>query len=117
MDLFVAVVLSAIVMDGDTMRVNARVWPGIVVEERVRLLDVDTPELRSSSECERILAKVASAWVTEKLAGAKSITLIAGAHDSFGRILGHVYVDGVSINRLLIEAGIARPYGVSGAWC
>ena len=37
------------VIDGDTLRVRARIWLGQQVEINVRLSDVDTPELRGQS--------------------------------------------------------------------
>jgi micrococcal nuclease len=117
---FVALVLTFSVIDGDTTRVTARVWPGIVVEERVRFLDLDTPERHSSSPCERVLAEAASSWVRARLAAATVILLLADSKDSFGRVLAHVYVDGVELNAEMLSLGAkipVRPYGVRTPWC
>lgn len=115
--MFEAIVLAWALIDGDTMRVSARVWPGVVVEERVRFLGVDTPELRGSPPCERLLAREATEWVRQRMSLAGFIELKANARDDFGRVLAVVLVDGVSLNQLMLDARIARAYGQKGAWC
>lgn len=115
--MFEALILTWAIIDGDTMRVTARVWPGVVVEERVRLLEVDTPERFSSLVCERQLAEAASQWARTRLSAAKVITVRSSEKDSFGRILAYVYADGLQVNAEMLSAGIARPYGTRGAWC
>jgi micrococcal nuclease len=51
------------VIDGDTVAVRARIWPGKFVETRVRLAGVDTPE-RRGADCarERALAEAATVF-------------------------------------------------------
>jgi hypothetical protein len=44
------------VVDGDTIGVRARIWLGQDVEIQVRILDINTPELRGHCEKERSLA-------------------------------------------------------------
>lgn len=116
-DLFLAIVLSWSAVDGDTIRIQARVWPNIVVEEHVRLLGIDTPEMKAAAPCERVMAQAAKDATTAILAAGKRITVSSNSRDSFGRILGDVRVDGVSVSDTLLARGVARKYGVKVAWC
>ncbi|SRR6266705_378545 len=116
-ELFFAIVLSWSVIDGDTIRVQARIWPNVIAEEHVRLLGIDTPELRAATQCEKALAQAAKQVTSEVLSGAQRITITANSRDSFGRILGNVSVDGLSLSDLLLAKGVARKYGSKGVWC
>ena len=58
------------IIDGDTVTVRARIWPGQFVETRVRLRGADTPEIRRPDcEAERAAGHEARAftraWLTE----------------------------------------------------
>ena len=53
------------VVDGDTLLVTARVWPGHRVDTRVRLLGIDAPELRSLCAEEREQARAARDWLRQ----------------------------------------------------
>lgn len=117
-ELFVAVVLTWAVVDGDTFDFKGHVWPGHMVDERVRLLRVNTPEKGGKAPaCERELAAKATEYTRAKLAAAKVIVVRASGRDSFGRSLAEVYLDGVSLNDALLAAGHARRYGVKVPWC
>lgn len=116
-DLFLAVVMTFAIVDGDTLKIQARVWPNIVVEERVRLLGVDTPEMKAAAPCERALAQTAKQVTVEVLMAGKHITVTSNSRDSFGRILGDVRVDGISLSDTLLARGVARKFGVKTAWC
>jgi micrococcal nuclease len=117
-ELFVAVVLSFAVIDGDTIDIKAHIWPNHMTDERVRLLRIDTPEKTGVPECEKILAAAATDFTRKQLTGARIIVVKAQAkRDSFGRSLAEVFVDGVNLNDRLLQSGLARPFGVKGAWC
>lgn len=116
-DLFIALVLSWSAIDGDTVKIQARVWPNIIVEEHVRLLGIDTPEMKAAAPCERVMAQKAKDATTAILAAGKRITISSNSRDSFGRILGDVRVDGVSLSDTLLSRGVARKFGVKVAWC
>ena len=117
-ELFVAVVLSFSIVDGDTFDFKGHVWPGHMVDERVRLLRVNTPEKGGKAPaCERELAAKAAEYTRARMAAAKVIMVRASGRDSFGRSLAEVFLDGVSLNDALIASGHARPYGIKGAWC
>lgn len=120
-DLFIALVFWWQVIDGDTIEVKARVWPHVAIEgARVRLARIDTPELRSTKLCERELALKAKDQTYYYLVNAKKIEIRVPSiksMDSFGRILGDVYVDGQSVSDLLLASGLARPYPNTISWC
>ena len=112
------------VVDGDTVEV--RYENGSL--ETVRLLGIDTPEVRSENdptEFEGVpnttdgrawldeRGDEASEFVRERLDGER-VTLQADStadrRGSYGRLLGYVYHDGTDVNELLLERGHARVY-------
>jgi micrococcal nuclease len=112
------------VVDGDTLDVR---YPNGTTE-RVRLLGVDTPEVRAENDppefervpdteagrdCLRVAGKAASAAVRERV-GDGRVTLVvdpvADRRGSFGRLLAYVRVDGTDLNRWLLAEGHARVY-------
>lgn len=109
------------VIAGDSLVVRATTWLGQEVETTVRLLGVDTLELRAACGEEWNLAtrsRAFTAWLVET--GAE-ITLSDIQLGKFaGRVLAHVVTaGGVDIGQALIDAGLARPYRVGrrGTWC
>jgi micrococcal nuclease len=112
------------VVDGDT--VDVRFADGH--EDTVRLLGVDTPEVRAENDpaefegvpdteagrdCLRRHGDAASAYAEETLAG-REVTLrfdaAAGRRGGYDRLLAYVVVDGRSVNAALLERGHARLY-------
>jgi micrococcal nuclease len=120
-EFFLGFVFAWSVIDGDTVRVSVQIWPNhAAVDERVRLVRVDAPEMHAPTACEKDLAAKATAYTRQRLAGAKKIGVRVGlgaSRDSFGRILGDVIVDGSSLSDELLAQALARPYGTKGAWC
>ena len=108
------------VIDGDTIAVRARIWIGQSVDTRVRIVGVDTPELRGECALEIELAAAARELVVEAL-GDQPVTLRDVRYDKFGgRVLARVESStGEDIARLLIAAGLGRPYdgGKRAPWC
>ncbi len=107
------------VIDGDTVAVRARIWPGQFVETRVRLAGVDTPERRGAGcAAERALADTATRFTQEWLAEA-SIALHGVETGSFaGRVIAHIQrTDGESLGAALTQAGLAVAYGAPAPWC
>lgn len=106
------------VLDGDTLAVRARLWPGIVAEELVRLRGLDTPELRGKCPAEKEAAQRAR----QALAGLAGpvVTLEAVERDKYGRILARVIsADGRDVAALMIASGYAREYvgAARQGWC
>lgn len=103
------------VIDGDTLSI--RCWGDPV--DRLRLTDVDTPEIRGKCLSERWLAIRAMFFTRWQLLKAGEVTIErSGNTGRYGRALGDVALDGDPLGAGLLAAGLARPY-VSGGhdWC
>jgi len=109
------------VIDGDTIAVRAHIWPGHIVETRVRLDRVDTPETRRPEcEAEREAGHRATAFTTDWLSDRPSVTLHQVRLGSFaGRVIADMQdADShQSLSDALLEAGLATIYGEDGPWC
>ena len=108
------------VIDGDTILVRARIWLGQVVETRVRLEGVDTPELTGECERERRLARKARDFILTRIGGG-GVVLSGIQYGKYaGRVVARVAAaDGGDFSEALLEAGIGRPYdgGRRWSWC
>jgi micrococcal nuclease len=108
------------VIDGDTVAVRARIWPGQFVETRVRLASVDTPE-RRGADCarERALAEAATVFTEDWLSREADFALHEVETGSFaGRVIARIVrADGGSLGEALTEAGLAVAYGAPAPWC
>ena len=113
------------VYDGDTIKVEAAVWPGITWTGSVRVLGVDTPELRAKCPEEKAAAVEAREFVKRTVG--YHVTLHNIKLGKFaGRVLADVQIHERDTSRstddlaeLLIEQGHARPYdgGARAGWC
>jgi micrococcal nuclease len=108
------------VVDGDTLLVTARIWPGHRVDTRVRLLGVDAPELKSSCAEEREQARAARDWLRHASEG-RALFLRDVHYDKYGgRMLARVENDaGEDFGPALLKQGLARRYagGHRAPWC
>ena len=100
------------VVDGDTIAVEARPWPGQIIETLVRVRGVDTPELRSSCGAEKEAANIAKDYVISLLDEGDRVELRAIAGDKyFGRVVADVGVpEKGDLSTLLLTGGYAVPY-------
>ncbi|MEK7539635.1 MAG: thermonuclease family protein [Patescibacteria group bacterium] len=85
------------VVDGDTIILSNGAY--------VRYIGIDTPEIFPHVEC---YAQAATKRNKELVEG-KTVQLVRDVSDQdrFGRLLRYVYVDGVFVNQLLVEEGLA----------
>lgn len=94
------------VIDGDTITLSTG--------ERVRLLQIDSPEL-ASRECYGVEARAVLAGLLNSKAG---ITLREDPRldkvDRFGRSLRYIFVGKTNINLRMVEVGAAAPYFYRG---
>lgn len=92
-------------LDGDTFEALIPIWFGLTAQERVRVLGVDTPELRGPTKPTGLQAKAfTEAWLAKG-----SVEISACDRDSFGRVLGRVLRNGDNLADLLIQAGLGSP--------
>ena len=109
------------VIDGDTVKVEARLWPGIVAQSNVRVRGVDTPEIRRAQcgEYERQRGRAARDFVRGIIG--KNVWLINVDKGKYaGRVVASVWLaDGRDLATLLIATGHGRPYrgGRRPKWC
>lgn len=78
------------VVDGDTVDVDIDLGFRSSRVERLRLLYIDTPEMNSKIESERLAAQAAKQFTFSKIFG-KEIRIRTHKSDSFGRWLAEVY--------------------------
>ena len=106
--------------DGDTCYVTAKTLPIPLQRMSVRILGIDTPEIRGDCPEEKALALRGREFANVAFNGAETIEFLNLKWDKYGgRVLADVWLDGVDYAALLIEAGLARPYdgGKKEGWC
>ena len=97
--------------DGDTITVNLPGLPPLFGEGvSVRLIGIDTAEMRGHGPCEKEKAIQARDFVKQTLLRAKRIDLMHPQRDKYFRILADVQVDGKSLSQALIASGLAVAY-------
>ena len=108
------------VVDGDTLRVRARIWLRQELVTDVRLRGVDTPELHGRCPEERQRARDARDFVVERVGG-REVWLRDLSEDKYGgRIVARLSTrDGADLGAALLERGLAHAYGGGRkeAWC
>ena len=97
--------------DADTITVSIPgVHPLIGEKISVRVLGVDTPEIKGKDKCEKDKARTAQRLVENLLKNAKNIELQNIQRDKYFRILADVVVDGKSVKDLVIKNHLAYEY-------
>ncbi|MBP0617135.1 thermonuclease family protein [Jiella mangrovi] len=108
------------VRDGDTVEVEAFVWPMQSVHVAVRLRGIDAPEKRGKCDGEKAAAARATARLKE-LVGQDRVFLSDISGDKyFGRVLAKLSVDGNrDLGKTLLKEGLVAPYGGGKRrnWC
>ena len=107
------------VYDGDTIKVEALHWPGHTWSGSVRLLGVDTPELRGKCPEEKAAAIAAREFV-KSILGIHVLLHDVKLGKYAGRVLASIQTEtGVDLAEMLIEHGHARRYdgGARSGWC
>lgn len=108
------------VIDGDTFRAEAHVWPGHRVTVNVRIRGIDAPEMKARCMLERDAAEAARRTLATLLRdGPVAIGNIAGAK-YHGRVLADVSTpDGTPVAPMMLALALVRPYagGRRRGWC
>ena len=98
-------------VDGDTLSALIRVWPNVLLTERVRVLGVNTPELKGPTlEAGRAAMAFSDRWVRDAGGRPAELRFRTCGRDSFGRLLADVYRGTDHLATDLIAAGHGRPY-------
>lgn len=102
------------VVDGDTVWIDG---------EKIRLADIDAPEIEAPCVDARVKAALAAGRLAELL-GRGGYVIARGdpvdgrQQDRFGRSLAVILVDGVSVGSVLVDEELARPWtGRRENWC
>jgi len=101
------------VVDGDTFDCIIDLGFNVLLEGRVRMAGIDTPESRTADDTEKVFGLASKEYLKEHLSHATIVivkTEIDNEQEKFGRILGHVFADGVNINKKMCEDGYAVAY-------
>lgn len=91
------------VVDGDT------VW---IAREKIRLVDIDAPEMDGRCRAERELAIRARDRLVELLR-ARRVTIDRRGQDRYGRTLARLG----DVGEQLVAEGLARRWGDRRGWC
>ena len=100
------------IIDGDTFDCILDLGFDVLLEARVRMMGIDTPESRTRDLEEKKFGLLAKEYLTEKLATENIIvtTEVDNEKGKFGRILGWVWCNGVNINKQMIDEHMAVAY-------
>lgn len=108
------------IIDGDTFQARVHVWPGIEVDTKVRLRNVDAPELHARCADELAKAQAARAALENMLlVGGVAISQV-GIDKYGGRVDALVATrDTADVSAALLNGGFARRYagGRRESWC
>lgn len=98
------------VYDGDTITLASKILNGTdIYRFSVRLNGIDSPEIKGKSEAEKKSA-MKSRDELKKLILNKCVTLYDVKTEKYGRILSEVYLDGLHVNKWMLENKLAEPY-------
>jgi endonuclease YncB( thermonuclease family) len=106
--------------DGDTCYVIAPTLPEPLQKMSVRILCIDTPEMRAECAEEKKLALKGREFANKMFRAAEKIEFANLKWDQYGgRVLVDDYLEGKLYKDEIINAGLARPYdgGTKESWC
>ncbi|MBV6633757.1 MAG: thermonuclease family protein [Alphaproteobacteria bacterium] len=99
------------VIDGDTIEVEAMPWPGMRIDARIRLPDIQAPEtFRPACEAERQRGEAATRWLRDRVEG-QTVWLTNVRPGKYGgRFIAEVHDGRGDLATALVTAGIAEPW-------
>lgn len=96
------------IVDGDTFWLHG---------EKIRIANIDTPEVKGRCPAEREQARRATHRLAELLAQAP-LTLERTGRDRHGRSLARITIGKGDVGTMLVREGLARPWrGRMEVWC
>jgi endonuclease YncB( thermonuclease family) len=108
------------VYDGDTVKIVFPLTdkePERLFKWNCRLINVDTPELRTKNKKEKEFGKKVRDMLREKILN-NVVNVKCLDFDKYGRLLVEIFYEGVSINQWLIDNNYAKVYqgGKKSKW-
>jgi micrococcal nuclease len=100
-------------IDGDTIDVILDLGFHIHIKKRVRLYGINTPEVRTKDKKEKEKGKAAKIRLIELCGdelGEPNLVLKCHGLGKYGRVLGEIFNNNCSVNRLLVIEGHAVEY-------
>jgi len=99
------------IIDGDTIDAIIDLGFNTWVHKRIRLAGINCPEIRTRDLDEKAKGMESKKYLEDLLTstGGKFILHSLGV-GKYGRCLGNIYIDKVSVNELLLKEGYAEPY-------
>ncbi len=99
------------VVDGDTIEATIDLgFRNRIHKQPIRLLGVDAPEAKSKDPEERAQAKQCTERVKELIVGASTVILVSKKLDKYGRVLGHILLNGnEDLAMILLAEGLVVP--------
>ena len=97
------------VVDGDTLDVEIDLGFNLTLNERIRLIGVDTPETRTRDPVEKANGLKSKRFV-EDFVGSGNVMIKVHGFGKFGRPLADLYVDDGCLKERLVNLGYAAPY-------
>ena len=97
------------VYDGDTVTLDIDLgFNHSMNNQKIRLFGINTPEVRGVERKAGLISKQR----VKELILSKNVTLISHKDKTgkYGRWLGTIIVDGINVNQLLLDEGLAKPY-------
>lgn len=110
------------VYDGDTIFINLPdQHPLFGKRMGVRIIGIDTPEIRTKNKCEKKKAQEAKKLLEAIISKASRVDIVKIQKDKFFRILGVVLVDGLPVSNELVKGKLAHHYygekKIKRNWC
>ena len=99
------------VYDGDTITIASKMpyENSPIFRFSVRLLGIDSPEIKTKSKAEKDLAIISRDVLSDKIMG-KIVQLKNVSLEKYGRLLADVYLDDLNLNQWLLENKYAVAY-------
>lgn len=98
------------IVDGDTVEVELDLGFHIKYKNTVRLVRINTAELRAKDVDERNYAKQAKEFIASLLPVDSMVLVKSTSLDKYGRILGEIMVGDLNISDKMLAESMARPY-------
>jgi endonuclease YncB( thermonuclease family) len=110
------------VYDGDTIFIDLPgQHPLFGKRMGVRIIGIDTPEIRTKNSCEKQKAQKAKKILEQVITNASRVDVVDVQKDKFFRILGTVLADGKPVKDVLIKESLGFPYHgekkIKRNWC